>query len=168
MKIHQPNTSAFPRLIALLPLGFGAFGLLLPGVSQGSLVLSILGGITVALGVATFFARSERFVDTRRRAVVSVKRWLWLHSETVLPLAHYDHVRVIANSDTNAQHDHTARFYEVNLVAKQAGSEFSGGFDTNVFLGHYPMNKEGWDEAVAFGGMVAGETGLPLRAQHYP
>lgn len=101
----------------MLPLGFGAFGLLLPGVSQGSLVLSILGGITVALGVATFFARSERFVDTRRRAVVSVKRWLWLHSETVLPLAHYDHVRVIANSDTNAQHDHTVLWAGLVLSA---------------------------------------------------
>ncbi|MCG7200212.1 hypothetical protein MD273_10805 [Marinobacter pelagius] len=170
MKIYQPAKHVFPKLISMFPFGLGLLGFLLPGMKSNNYFLSAIGVVLVILGAVTFFARSERFIDTEAGMVIKRKRWLFFQSREEIPLRFFKYICVIENSEYKSGlaggggGDSTRHFYDVNLVGKNSSSDHAEGFEINMFLGQYPRTKAGRSEAMEFGSMVASQVGLPLRA----
>ncbi len=134
MKYYQTGNNIIPKICGLFMTPLWAVPLA-QGFRHSSVLLILLGVVFFILTIWTFMGKSERYVDTIKKTIITQKKWLWFTWGDETSLSNYKFLAVVDYSSTNGSGSGPASvFWHVNLVSQHSSSYGIGNFDNNINL----------------------------------
>lgn len=162
MKIYETGNNIIPKLVCVFMTPLWAVPLSL-GMKYSSLFWVLLGVLLLVVSIWTFMGKSQRYVDSLKKKVITEKQWLWFTWGDETSLSNYKHLALVDYCSTNGTGSGPASVYwHVNLVGKYSGSNATGGFDNNINLKSFDSKKYTKEAALSVVEEIASELDMKV------